>query len=367
MRAGKSRLLPGFVRWHGDCFSIPSTLDPGALMTIRRALPALFSLVCAVLCGSCGGSGDSKTFNVLAAPIGAGTGAFEIAGEVELPAVAPKELPGLHNVFRLSENIVSGAEPQGDAAFAELAGMGVKTILSVDGKVPDAEAAAKHGLRYVHVPIQYSSITADEGARIVKTFRDLEGPFYVHCFHGKHRGPAAGALGRLVLDGASREQAVAEMRQYCGTSGKYAGLYEAVARGEIPDEASTAALVWDFPAAHSFKGVRQAMIRAARVFDNLVALEKRGWLADPEHPDVDAGNEAAKLSDAFGGIVELEEVSSKPEDYRNWLAESVSEAEKLSGALGDLTGGDGTAAERAAGALMIIKNRCSECHSAYRN
>ena len=42
-----------------------------------------------------------------------------------------------------------------------IADMGVKTILSVDGKIPDAEEAAKYGIRYVHVPIRYGGITND--------------------------------------------------------------------------------------------------------------------------------------------------------------------------------------------------------------
>ena len=45
-----------------------------------------------------------------------------------------------------------------------LADMGVKTILSVDGKTPDVEAAKKLGMRYVHVPIQYRGITESERA-----------------------------------------------------------------------------------------------------------------------------------------------------------------------------------------------------------
>ena len=70
----------------------------------------------------------------------------------------------------------------------------------------------------------------------MKTFRELDGPFYVHCFHGKHRGPAAAAaLGRIAVDGVPREQAIAEMRQWCGTSEKYEGLYRTIAEVLRPD------------------------------------------------------------------------------------------------------------------------------------
>ena len=56
-----------------------------------------------------------------------------------LPERAPEEFPGLHNVYELSANIISGSEPHGQEALETLAQMGVKTILSVDGKEPEAD------------------------------------------------------------------------------------------------------------------------------------------------------------------------------------------------------------------------------------
>ena len=271
------------------------TLFPAALLiTIAVLLPACDG------CGLCGGE-------AAAAPISGD--AFEAAARTTLPVVKPLELAGLHNVFRLSPDIISGAEPQGEDAFRELERMGVKTILSVDGKAPDSARAARHGMRYVHAPIQYSTVTDDEMARIAKTFRELEPPFYVHCFHGKHRGPAAAAIGRIARDGATREQALAEMRQWCGTSGKYAGLYRDIARGPIPTEAASRALVWDFPEKARLEGYRHAMVEAARCFDHLIALARRDWQADPDHPDVDARNEAEKLAQIMQRTVNHNELN----------------------------------------------------------
>ncbi len=44
--------------------------------------------------------------------------------------------PGLPNFFAVGTNLFSGGQPEGDAAFAELARLGVKTIVSVDGAKP---------------------------------------------------------------------------------------------------------------------------------------------------------------------------------------------------------------------------------------
>ncbi len=293
--------------------------------------------------------------------------AYELAGTLELPAVAPEERDDLHNVFALSESIISGGEPHSDEALAHLAGMGVKTIVSVDGKVPDAEAAKRHGLRYVHVPIRYSGISEDELLALAKTFRELEVPFYVHCFHGRHRGPAAAAVGRLVCDGVSRERAVAEMRQWCGTSGSYTGLYEVVASRPLPSAEETAAFAWDFPEADPMEGFRESMVEVTRAHDNLKALAARDWEPDPEHPDLDALNEAEILVGLFRRGAELEEVQAQPEDYRRWMAESVQAGESLVEGLRASRGGDGVAGARAREALERISGSCQACHRAYRN
>lgn len=292
--------------------------------------------------------------------------AYGAAGAVELPDTEAGEAPGLHQVFRLSENIISGAEPHGAEAFEQLAAMGVKTILSVDGKAPDAETARRHGLRYVHVPIQYRGVTADEKLRIVKTFRELEGPFFVHCFHGRHRGPAAAALGAVVLDGAPRDRSIGQMRQWCGTSSRYEALYEMIAVDDVPSVAETEAYDWDFPAAHRFVGLRPVMIDSARSFDRIEAMAMRAWQVNPDHPDVDPVNEAAILTGLMEQAGTLEETAGKPADYRAWIAAAVSQSRSLEQALADARKQLGTwdAAEEILGQLDTT---CNACHAAYRN
>lgn len=295
--------------------------------------------------------------------------AYALAGTVEVAAREKADYPDLHNVFKLSDNIYSGSEPHGESALQRLADLGVKTILSVDGKVPDGATATKLGMRYVHVPIKYSGIVKSDLRKIAKTFRELEGPFYVHCFHGKHRGPAGAMVGRLVLDGVARETALADMKQ-CGTAGTYAGLYATIATAEIPSAEETAAWDWDFPAAHQLKGFRHAMIAAPRAFDNLTLLAKNGFAVDPAHPDLDPVNEAAILRDLFAQSEALEECSSAKEDFRRWLAGSTKASTELHDALQAMpaNGDDGDAAlARAKAALAEVKALCASCHGVYRN
>lgn len=292
--------------------------------------------------------------------------AYEAAADLVLPEREAAQLDGLHNVLQLSDSIISGAEPDGEAAFQELARLGVRTILSVDGKLPDVEAAARMGMRYVHVPIQYSGITPDEQGRILKTFRELEGPFYVHCFHGVHRGPAAAALGRVALDGAPREQALAEMRQWCGTSKKYEGLYQTVATAQLPDAEQTAALDYDFAAATPITGTAAFMVEIARPFDRIKGFAKNDWQVQADHPDLDPVNEAAILAQLLERTGELEGAVSWAQDFAEGMAEAGPQARALHEALraARSAGGDWDEARIALDALAAT---CNACHVAHRN
>ncbi len=232
--------------------------------------------------------------------------------------------------------------------------------------MPDAELAAKYGMKYVHVPIQYKGISRDEVARIAKTFREQPGPFFVHCFHGKHRGPAAAEIGRLVLDGISRETALAEMRQWCGTAQSYEGLYDTIAHAEIPDEGTTRALEWNFPAASPLDGVAGAMVQISRADDYLKALSKAKWEPDPAHPDVDPLNESSKLASLFERSLVLEELAVRPADFRQWMQDAKAQSAALRDAVHALKGGTGTV-EQADLAYKALAETCTACHDVYRN
>src|SRR5262249_33410514 len=141
------------------------------------------------------------------------------------PAPQAVEAAGLHNVYRLTDRLYSGSAPEGDEGFASLRGLGVRTVISVDGARPDLERARRFGLRYVHLPVGYDGAPEAQPLRLARAVRDLPGPVYVHCHHGKHRGPAAAAVVLRCLDeSCGADAATAWMRQ-AGTDPHYGGLY----------------------------------------------------------------------------------------------------------------------------------------------
>ena len=312
---------------------------------------------------------------ILPPPLALEGTAFEAADNTPLEVVAPLELPGLRHVYHLSGQIITGAEPADPEALRHIARLGVQTILSVDGKIPDVETAEALGMRYVHVPIQYVGMTDDELMKIAKTFRELEGPFYVHCFHGKHRGPAAGAVGRVVLDGVPRDRAIAEMRQWCTTSSKYEGLYSTVAMTDMPTPAETAAYEFDFTSQDRPDGVRAAMVSLTRNWDNIKLLHERDFAVDPEHPDVDPLQEVTQLYQHLDSMTHLPESNDWNPDYRTWFDESYTASERLMRALSetsmaDAEGDTPLAADSLAtanAAFGVLSANCTACHDVYRN
>ncbi len=146
-------------------------------------------------------------------PIAAAANGSEPSAATELPrpqAVTDLALP---NAFRLCPEVYSGGQPEGDAGFARLAALGVKTVISVDGARPDIATAARHGLRYVHLPHGYDGIPSDRGVQLAKALRELPGPVYIHCHHGKHRSPAAAAVACVGVGFIDNKTANAFLKQ----------------------------------------------------------------------------------------------------------------------------------------------------------
>jgi hypothetical protein len=263
-------------------------------------------------------------------------------------AAEPVEAEGLHNVYRVTDRVYSGSSPDGEAGFRSHQSLGVRTVLSVDGSTPDVATARRFGLRYVHLPVGYDGITEARAAQIAAAVRDLPGPVYVHCHHGKHRGPAAVAVAVRGLDPrCTADHAVAFLKQV-GTDPRYAGLYAAAERPPVPPGDGPL----DFPEVAPVADLTRLMVEIDDRWDRLKEAAAAGWTSPAEsaHDAVllrEHYREAARLSDP------------RPEGYRKLLAEAEAAAGELESALRAGTPADGPF--RASAAL------CGKCHAAYRD
>ena len=239
----------------------------------------------------------------------------------------PIEIPGVHNAFRAAEKIYSGSQPEGDEAFAAIAKLGVKTVISVDGSKPDVEAARKHGLKYVHLPYGYDGVPTHRVAELAKVASSGGGPFFVHCHHGKHRGPAAIAVMCLANEDWTTNRAVAWLRE-AGTSADYPGLYRAAREFRKPTPTELAAVNELLEVAKSSSLV-EAMVAIDEHFDALKLSQKAGWKTPPGHADISPAHEATMLWEQFREIARTDDTTKREKDYRIKLSEAEQLAEML--------------------------------------
>ena len=211
----------------------------------------------------------------------------------------PLTADGLHNVFRMSDRVYSGSSPEGEAGFAELQRLGVKTILSVDGSVPDVALAEKHGLRYVHLPVGYDGIPRERVLEMARAVRDLPGPVYVHCHHGKHRGPVAASVIQLCLDPAWTLERAEQWLHTAGTDPKYSGLMAVPKSLNRPTIAELDAARNDFPSRATVPTLTRLMVEIDTRWDHLKLAKEAAWLTPKNHPDIDPPHEAVQLAELY--------------------------------------------------------------------
>ncbi len=229
----------------------------------------------------------------------------------------------IENLHDVVPGVLAGAAPRGEEAFRELAARGVKTLISVDGAKPDVEAARRHGLRYVHLPVGYDGIPERRGLELAKALRELEGPVYLHCHHGRHRVAAATAVACVAAGKLDTEGALRLMRSM-GTDEGYRGLW-ASAREAKP--ADTAALEVTFREIAPVPPLQESMVALDAALE-VDALRAREILAE---------------------LQRTEDFAARPADYRAWMKASEDAAAALPEGV-----------ER-------LRKSCVDCHKAYRN
>ncbi len=271
----------------------------------------------------------------------------------ELPRAV--ETATLHNVFELAEGFYSGNSPDTEDGFRELQKLGVKTIISVDGSKPHVALAHKYGMRYVHLPIGYDGVPQARAVELVKATQAAHGPVYVHCHHGKHRGPAAAATVCRATQGWSVGKAD-EFLKLAGTSPEYAGLYRDLRAFRPPSEAELARVPAEFLEVAKTPDVVATMVAIDEHFDLIKAAQKASWREVP-------AQSATLLWELLREHGRDPETAKRGASYTAKLAESERAADTLRLLLRDPAA---TSTARDA-ALLGAGKTCAACHKAHRN
>lgn len=285
-----------------------------------------------------------------------------------LPGVIPlNDPPGIHNLYALGTNLFSGSSPDTEQAFAALAKLGVKTLISVDGSKPNVALAKKYRMTYAHLPHGYDGISTNLQLQLVKAAETLTGPIYVHCHHGKHRGPAAAAVICMATQSWSSRKAE-DWLTAAGTATNYAGLYQTVREFRPPTTDDLKRASTKFPETAQVSGLVDLMVGIDQRWEHLKSVRAAGYKAPPDHPDLNPANESVILWEAYREAQRLPEAKHLGHDFLARLESAEKEVRSAETLLRSYTvKPDADLRAKLDAAFSNIGNACSTCHRHYRD
>jgi protein tyrosine phosphatase (PTP) superfamily phosphohydrolase (DUF442 family) len=270
--------------------------------------------------------------------------------------------PGLDNVVRLSDRLYTGSRPDGEDGFASLAAMGVRIVISVDGATPDVNLARAAGLRYIHLPMGYDGVPRDRAHAIARAVIDAPGAVYLHCHHGKHRGPAAAVAALRCTDAAWTPAVARHAMELAQTDPRYAGLYrdvEAIERLSIDD---LRARRFELPEVARVGELTHAMVELDACWDRIKAARAAGWRTPAGRPDLEPAHEARLLLEHYAELLRRPDSSTRPASYAAELTRGRDFATQLENRIRGKASAD--AIEQA---YRGVAATCTACHSEHRD
>ncbi len=124
-----------------------------------------------------------------------------------------ENLQGLPNFHQVSDILYRGAQPE-DEGFAELKKLGIQTVVNLRSLHSDRSECEEAELDYVKINCQAWEAEEEEVVDFLKVLADPDRrPVFVHCQHGADRTGMMVAVYRVIAQGWSKEDAIAEMTE----------------------------------------------------------------------------------------------------------------------------------------------------------
>ncbi|MBL8818207.1 MAG: hypothetical protein JNL58_19425 [Planctomyces sp.] len=258
------------------------------------------------------------------------------------------DVGGIHNVFQLGSRVLSGSGPSTADDFRALKERGVSIIVSVDGTPPAVALAREAGMKYVHVPLSYDSISREEQLALARVLQEYpKEKIFFHCQHGKHRGPAAAATACQI----NKLMTAADVRSYlkvAGTSPDYIGLWTAAA--DSPPKKDDEEL----PELHESVEPPEIVVMMKEIEDQFAKSKAAAAKTPTSHDAFRQSN--ALLTQLFKESARLPSASEIADE----LSATAAEVTKLN-AESPANVADATAI------MAKIEQRCVKCHATHRN
>ena len=274
--------------------------------------------------------------------------------------------PGLPNLYQPCESIYSGGQPDGEVGFQQLAELGIKTIISVDGARPNVSLAQQYGLTYVHLPHGYDGIDPEHAIKLTKAVQSSDGPVYIHCHHGKHRSPAATAVACIGLGMLEKQPGMRFLKQ-AGTSPHYLGLYRSVSASSPISAESLNQINNDFPSVAPGTPLVQSMVAIEEHFAAIAKMIEQDGVPPVDSPDLSVTHEALLLSEQFAELVRQSQVADiEPEnkEYLDTMKRSYEQSEQLYRLLSAKSDFSPASASKI---IEQLRNDCRSCHHKFRD
>jgi protein tyrosine phosphatase (PTP) superfamily phosphohydrolase (DUF442 family) len=274
--------------------------------------------------------------------------------------------PHLLNAYRLHPRVISGGRPEYDRSFDELAAEGIKTIISVDVRPPDVDAAAQHALRYVHIPFGHDGLPGDLVTQLAKAIRDLPGPVYVHSRTGQHRAPAASAAACLML-GLLEPDDVPDMLKAAADGEDDPALVAAALKFRPIDPHELDQLQVEFRSTVEPSPMGRVMLAIEQAFDQLRLVHAAEWKSPAEHPDFEPSHSAEALGKQFAALVELAQREGRPDGFRDLAQDAQWGASDVATLLRPGPPDNEQAIASLNSAYQRMLKNCVECHRDFRD
>jgi protein tyrosine/serine phosphatase len=151
---------------------------------------------------------------VLAAGCGRDTAPSAATTNPAHAPLTPQDIPGVQNFAQVSPVLFRGAQPTAEG-FAELKRRGVRTIVSLRTFNSDRDELEGHGLQYFRIYCQAWHVEDEDMVKFLKVLSDpANQPVFIHCQQGKDRTGCAVAVYRMVEEGWTPEEAIAEIHNF---------------------------------------------------------------------------------------------------------------------------------------------------------
>jgi protein tyrosine phosphatase (PTP) superfamily phosphohydrolase (DUF442 family) len=123
------------------------------------------------------------------------------------------ERSGLPNLRRVSDDLYAGGEPT-EEGFRQLKAMGVKTVINLRFFHDDGKRIAGADLAYEEIPMNTWHAEDEDVVCFLKLLANRDrAPFFIYCRHGADRSGLLCAVYRIVIQGWTKDEAIAEMTQ----------------------------------------------------------------------------------------------------------------------------------------------------------